>query len=50
MKQKRASMHDAATGLADYLRTVHLQTPRIPLYANCTAQPYGSNAAELLAR
>ena len=43
-------MHDAATGLAEILQTVHFHEPRIPLYANCTAQPYGTDAAELLAR
>lgn len=43
-------MHEAAAGLAEYLHTVHFNETHLPLYANCTAQPYGDDAAALLAR
>lgn len=45
-------MHEAAVGLSDYMlmRGLRLSAHHLPLYANCTAQPYGDDAEELLAR
>ena len=42
-------METAAAGLADYLGDLEFSAPRIPLYANATAEPYGDPRA-LLAR
>ena len=33
-------MNDASEGLAEYLRDIDLKEPNIPIYANCTAEPY----------
>ncbi len=45
-------MHEAAAGLSDYMlmRGLRFSAHHLPLYANCTAQPYGDDAEELLAR
>ncbi|MFU0832212.1 MAG: Malonyl CoA-acyl carrier protein transacylase [Oscillospiraceae bacterium] len=43
-------MAEASEGLAKELEHYTLRTPSVPLYANVTAQPYGENAASLLAR
>lgn len=43
-------MGAATKALADYLAGESLHAPRIPLYANVNAQPYGADAAELLSR
>ena len=43
-------MQPASEELAAYLCDKTLQPARIPLYANFTARPYGSNAAELLVK
>lgn len=40
-------MQEAAEALGEVLDAIELNAPRIPLYANYTAQPYG-NARELL--
>ncbi len=42
-------METASQGLEDYLQGVSLQKPRMPLYANATAQPYGADGKTLLA-
>ncbi len=43
------SMQAASEGLAHYLSGISLEAPRIPLYANRTAQPYAGNMKKLLA-
>lgn len=44
-------MQEASEGLAEYMASLSFCAPRIPLYANATAQPYAAEcAAELLAR
>ena len=44
-------MHEAALGLADYMRDLRFAAPIVPVYANCTAEPYSAqDAASLLAR
>ena len=43
-------MGEATRALAEYLAGQALHAPRIPLYANVNAQPYGANAAELLSK
>lgn len=43
-------MGEASDGLAEELQYYSLQKPEIPLYANATANPYGDDAAELIAR
>ena len=44
-------MHEAALDLADYLRTLRFAAPALPVYANCTAEPYTvETAASLLSR
>lgn len=43
-------MESAAQGLEEYLSGRTLSAPRLPVYANVTAQPYGGNALELLCR
>ena len=42
-------MNDASSGLAEYLESVELSKPNIPVYANCTAQPYEGDYKELIA-
>lgn len=42
-------MDSASEGIAEYLKNKTLEKPRIPLYANTTAQPYG-NPKTLLAQ
>lgn len=41
-------MSSAAEKLEEALKTVELGAPRIPVYANFTAAPYGENVRELL--
>lgn len=41
-------MGEASEDLAAYLSEMQLNVPRIPLYANASAQPYGADAAYLL--
>ncbi|WP_322176061.1 ACP S-malonyltransferase [Acutalibacter caecimuris] len=41
-------MEGAAAELAGVLAGTPLGTPRLPVYANCTAKPYGADAAALL--
>jgi len=43
-------MAKASDGLAEELQNYTLQSPAVPLYANATANPYGDDAAELIAR
>lgn len=43
-------MCEAADAFAAELEKVSIQKGRIPLYSNVTAQPYGDQAAELLAK
>lgn len=43
-------MAEASEKLAEYLSAQPLNAPENPLYANVNAQPYGENAAELLAK
>lgn len=43
-------MEEASVGLTKELRRYSLRRPDLPLYANSTANPYGDNAAELIAR
>lgn len=43
-------MDDASAALKEYLADKRLNVPEIPLYANFHAQPYGDDAAELLAK
>lgn len=42
-------MNDAADGLADYLKEITLSEPKIPVYANCTAEPYAGDYKKLIA-
>lgn len=41
-------MAAAATGLSEYLENIELNEPKMPVYANFTAQPYAENYKELL--
>lgn len=41
-------MADAAERLRGELESIAMKRPRLPVYANFTAQPYGENAKELL--
>ncbi len=41
-------MADAAERLRGELENIAMKRPRLPVYANFTAQPYGENAKELL--
>ncbi len=41
-------MNDAARAFAEELAKANLKKPRIPLYSDRTAEPYGDDAAELL--
>lgn len=43
-------MGEAAAALKEYLDGRRLNAPKLPLYANFNAKPYGENAAELLAK
>lgn len=43
-------MDSAAEGMKAYLADITLQEPTIPVYANCTAQPYDGDYKELIAR
>ena len=43
-------MDEAAKGMAELTSAMDFSAPRIPLYANLTAQPYGSDAASTLSR
>lgn len=43
-------MGAASADLAEYLSGQRLNVPRIPLYANATAQPYAVDGAQLLSR
>lgn len=43
-------MGAATEALAAYLQGMELRAPRVPLYANATALPYGEDAASLLSR
>lgn len=42
-------MAEASDGLAAYLQTVELNTPKIPIYANFNAQPYAGDYKALIA-
>ena len=42
-------MNEAADGLADYLKDITLSEPQIPVYANCTAEPYADDYKMLIA-
>lgn len=43
-------MTEASDGLAEELKRYALQKPAVPLYSNVTAEPYGADAADLIAR
>jgi [acyl-carrier-protein] S-malonyltransferase len=43
-------MRDAARGLTRALRELTFKSPVMPIYANATAEPYGSDPADLLAQ
>lgn len=43
-------MGEATKALAEYLKNQTLGAPRMPLYANVSARPYGADAGELLSR
>jgi len=43
-------MGDASRALAEFLANEELSAPRVPLYANCTALPYGGDMTALLSR
>ena len=43
-------MQPASDAFAEELKAVSFGTPSVPLYANVTAQPYGDDPAELLAK
>lgn len=43
-------MAEAAEGLEKILATVELSAPKMPIYSNYTAMPYGDNIAELLTK
>ncbi|QAT49357.1 ACP S-malonyltransferase [Caproiciproducens sp. NJN-50] len=43
-------MSEASDGLAEELKRYSLKKPAMPLYSNVTAEPYGSDAADLIAR
>lgn len=44
-------MHKAAQGLAQDMAALHFAEPELPVYANCTAQPYTADQAkDLLSR
>ena len=41
-------MTEAAKGMAEYLGDKELREPELPVYANCTAQPYGGDLKKLM--
>ena len=41
-------MEKASADFGKLVKTIDFQTPEIPLYSNCTGQPYDSHFAELL--
>lgn len=41
-------MADASNGLMQYLEDVELNAPKIPVYSNCTAQPYEGDFKQLI--
>lgn len=43
-------MSEAAKGLSNYLESVELSEPEIPVYANYTAEPYSGDMKELLTK
>lgn len=43
-------MDSAAEGMAQYLEGVELKTPVIPVYANCTAEPYEGDYKKLVSQ
>ena len=42
-------MHDAAVGLAEYMENIEFAEPKVPVYANVTAQPYEGEYKKLTA-
>ncbi len=42
-------MDQASEGMAEYLKTIDLKSPEIPVYANYSAQPYEGDYKELVA-
>ncbi len=42
-------MDEAAAGLSEYLKGIVLSEPKMPVYANCTAEPYAGNYKTLIA-
>lgn len=42
-------MNTAADGLAEYLKDTELSEPTVPIYANCTAEPYKDDYKMLIA-
>ncbi len=44
------AMSKASDGLAEELKGYSFRQPAIPLYSNVTAEPYGDDAADLIAR
>lgn len=42
-------MNSAAAAMEEYLRTVELRSPEIPVYSNYTAQPYAGDYKSLVA-
>ena len=42
-------MDQASEGMAEYLKTIDLKAPEIPVYANYSAQPYEGDYKELVA-
>lgn len=43
-------MDSAAEGMVEYLEGVELKAPSIPVYANCTAEPYSDDYKKLVAQ
>lgn len=43
-------MQSASESLAEYLNEITLDEPKIPVYANLTAQPYSGNFKELISK
>lgn len=43
-------MEPASEKITDYLKNVELHYPKLPIYANVTAHPYGDDIAELIAK
>ncbi len=42
-------MDGASEGMREYLADITLQAPAVPVYANCTAEPYAGDYKELIA-